>query len=73
MLELVDPGCISRLTYYDQVVTLDVWCTSVDFRADSFSIQEQFRRNVKWFMGGPVVKAYRLVYHSTLGSRVKKK
>ena len=28
---------------------------------------------VKWFRGGLVPKAHRLVYHSTLGSRVIKK
>jgi len=31
------------------------------------------RRNVKRFRGGLVFKAYRLLYHSTLGSRVIKK
>ena len=31
------------------------------------------RRNLKWFRGGLVCKAHRLVYHSTLGFRVKKK
>ena len=30
-------------------------------------------RNVKWFRGGLVCKAHRLVYHSTLGWRVIKK
>ena len=30
-------------------------------------------RNVKWFRGGLVFKAHRLLYHSTLGSRVIKK
>ena len=30
-------------------------------------------RNVKWFRGGLVFKAHRLVYHSTLGLRVIKK
>jgi hypothetical protein len=38
-----------------------------------FSIQEQLhRRNVKRFRGGLVFKAHRLVYHSALGSRVRK-
>ena len=37
-------------------------------------IQEQlFYRNVKRFRGGLVFKAYRLLYHSTLGLRVIKK
>ena len=31
------------------------------------------RRNMKRFRGGHVSKAHRLVYHSTLGSRVMKK
>ena len=31
------------------------------------------RKNVKRFRGGPVFKAQRLVYHSTLGSRVMQK
>ena len=31
------------------------------------------RRNVKWFRGGLIFKAHRLLYHSTLGSRVTKK
>ena len=30
-------------------------------------------RNVMWFRGGLVFKAHRLLYHSTLGSRVIKK
>ena len=39
-----------------------------------FSIQEKLlRRNVKRFRGGLVFKAHRLLYHSTLGSRVTKK
>jgi len=29
-------------------------------------------RNVEWFQGGLVFKAHRLLYHSTLGSRVIK-
>ena len=38
------------------------------------SISEQLlRRKVKWFRGGLVCKALRLLYHSTLGSRVIKK
>jgi len=37
-------------------------------------IEEQLlRRNVKRFRGGLVFKAHRLVYHSTIGSRVTKK
>ena len=39
-----------------------------------FSISEQpLGRNVKRFRGGLVFKAHRLLYHSTLGSRVIKK
>jgi len=30
-------------------------------------------RNVQWFRGGLVFKAFRLLYHSTLGLRVTKK
>ena len=30
-------------------------------------------RNAQWFRGGLVFKAYRLVYHSTLGLKVIKK
>ena len=30
-------------------------------------------KNVTWFRGGIVYKAHRLVYHSTLGSRFRKK
>ena len=34
-------------------------------------IQEHLlRRNVKWFRGGLVLKSYRRLYHSTLGSSV---
>jgi len=35
--------------------------------------RELLHRNVQRFRGGLVVKAHRLVYHSTLGSRVIKK
>ena len=39
-----------------------------------FSIEEQLlRRNVKWFRGGLVFKAHRILYHSTLGFRIIKK
>ena len=42
--------------------------------ATLFSIEAQLlRRNVKWFRGGFVVKARRLLHHSTLGPRVMKK
>ena len=34
---------------------------------------ELLHRDVRWFQGGLVFKANRLVYHSTLGSRVIKK
>ena len=36
-------------------------------------LSQLLRRNVKRFRGGLVVKAHRLVYHSTLGLRVIKK
>ena len=40
----------------------------------STQVSEQvLRSNVKRFRGGLVFKAYRLVYHSTLGSRVMNK
>jgi len=46
----------------------------MDAVMSQFSIQEQLlRRNVKRFQGGLVLKAHRLVYHSTLGWRVIKK
>ena len=35
--------------------------------------QQLLRRNVKRFRGGLVFKAHRLLYHSTLGSRVLNK
>jgi len=39
-----------------------------------FSIQEQLLyRDVQQFRGGLVLKAHRLLYHSTLGLRVIKK
>ena len=39
-----------------------------------FSIQEQLiRRKMKRFRGGLVFQAQRLVYHSTLGSRLTEK
>jgi len=42
--------------------------------SQKFSIQEQLLyRNVQRFRGGLVFKAHRLLYHSTLGSRVIKK
>ena len=44
------------------------------YRAVQFSIQEQVLSiNVERFRGGLVFKAHRLLYHSTPGSRVKKK
>jgi len=44
------------------------------YRSVQFSIQVQLlRRKVKRFRGGLVLKAHRLVYRSTLGSRVIKK
>ena len=36
-------------------------------------LEQLLRRNVKRFRGGLVFKAHRLLYHSTLGLRVKKK
>ena len=37
-------------------------------------VTDQLRRNVKWFRGGLVSKAHRLLYQSTTGSReIKKK
>ena len=51
-----------------KTICSDRWITSL------ISILEsQLRQNVKWFRGGLVIKAHRLVYHSTLGSRVIKK
>ena len=45
-----------------------------EVRAIQFSIQEQLlSRNVERLRGGLVFKAHRFLYHSTLGSRVKKK
>ena len=42
--------------------------------AREFCIDNQLlRRNVKWFRGGLVFKAHRLLFHSTLGLRVIKK
>jgi hydroxymethylglutaryl-CoA reductase (NADPH) len=44
------------------------------YRAVQLSISEQLlRRNVEPFRGGLVFRAHRLLYHSTLGSRVIKK
>ena len=41
---------------------------------EKFSIQEQLlRRNVQRFRGGLVFKAYRLVYHSSVGWKEIKK
>ena len=46
---------------------------SEPYRAVRFSIQEQpLSRNVERFQGGLVFKAHRLMYHSTLGSRVER-
>ena len=36
-------------------------------------VKTSWSRFVKWFRGGLVFKAHRLVYHSTLGWRVIKK
>jgi hypothetical protein len=48
--------------------------TATTITCPGFSIQEQqLRRNVKRFWRGLVFKAHRLLYHSTLGSRVIKK
>jgi len=58
---------------------VNVWAErqGTGFRSASpakFSAREQLHyRNVKRFRGGLVFKAYRLVYHSTLGLRVIKK
>ena len=45
----------------------------IDLSGSKVSIQEVLRRNVKRFRGGLVLKAHRLVYHSRLSSRVKKR
>ena len=42
-------------------------------RFHTFSGVQGLGVNVQWFRGGLVFKAHRLVYHSTLGSRVIKK
>jgi len=47
---------------------------SYDPKTHSPSCVEQlFSRNVERFRGGLVLKAHRLLYHSTLGPRVRKK
>jgi len=38
-----------------------------------FGLNQLFYRNMQRFRGGPVFKAHRLLYHSTLGFRVIKK
>ena len=38
-----------------------------------YSQVDGLSRNVEWFRGGLVFKAHRLLYHSTLGSRVLRK
>jgi len=44
------------------------------FRVSGFGLKRgTLGRNVKRFRGGLVLKAHRLLYHSTLGSRVIKK
>ena len=52
-----------------QCLTLTVECQHRHFPAIDDRI---LCRNVKRFQGGLVVKAHRLLYHSTLGSRVIK-
>jgi len=44
-------------------------CSAVE-RCGTQSQEQQLRRTVKWFRGGLVFQAHRLLYHSTLGSRV---
>ena len=41
--------------------------------ADPAILEQLLRRKVKWFRGGLVFKAHRIVYHSALGSRVMTK
>ena len=45
------------------------------FSSVKFSIQEQvlYKKNGKRFRGGLVSTAHRLLFHSTLGARVKRK
>jgi len=45
------------------------WCMSNATR----SLRPRHHVNVLWYRGGLVFKAHRLLYHSTLGSRVIKK
>ena len=48
--------------------------TGRDLREVQFSIEEQLlHRNEKRSRGGLVFKAHRCVYHSNLGSRIRKK
>ena len=47
--------------------------TSAPFSVRAREFQQLLRRNVKRFRGGLVFKAHRPLYHSTLGSKVKKK
>ena len=46
--------------------------TTVDACVRSAFSGQLLRTNVKWFRRGLVFEAHRLVYHSTLGSRVMK-
>ena len=65
-------NCMTR--FMSECIRLSSFDILLSCRSVQFSIQEQpLPRNEKRFRGGLVLEAYRLVYHSTLGSRVIKK
>jgi hypothetical protein len=77
---------ISRASYEANLVTYPAGCrgneTIILRRVGSGAaaaamrraVEEQLQaRNMKWFRGGLVFQAHRLVFHSTLGSRVIEK
>ena len=59
-LLLLVPNTVLKKLYTKNVVQFSIW-------------EQLLSRNVERFRGGLVVKAHRLLHHSTLGSRVTKK
>ena len=58
---------------HDQNLVLTVLHVAYSFDSGWGLYEQLLQRYVKWFRGGLVFKAHRLLYHSTLGARVTKK
>ena len=60
------------LTMFDPVGSFGTARSRSCFRRTNSAHEQLLDRNVQWFRGGLVLKAQRLLYHSTLGLRVIK-